>query len=707
MSSSPEAGGGNRLGRETSPYLRQHRDNPVHWQGWGPEAFAEAGRRDCPVLLSVGYSSCHWCHVMARESFADPALAERMNRLFVPVKVDREERPEVDEIYMSFVQGATGAGGWPLTVFVAPDRTPFFGGTYFPPEDRWGRPGFGRVLDGVAEAWADRSQRARLLAGGQRLLARLRAAAALPGRSGAAGELITSEAPAAGVRSLLRAYDPKDGGFGPAPKFPPSRQAVLLLRWHLAEPGSSVGAEALRAARRTLERMANGGLRDQLAGGFHRYSTDAEWLVPHFEKMLYDNALLVPAYLAAHRISGDPAEAEAARSTLDWMSRELGSGEGGFHSALDADSEGEEGRFYAWTLPEVERVLGGEAPLFAAAYDLTAEGNWEGRTVLRRVADDRTLAERFGGTPGEAGGRLARARIRLLAAREERERPGLDDKALLSWNALAVSAFAEAARTLDDGNFLDRAQRAGRFLLAEFRRADGRWLSVRCRGETKLPALLDDHAFLLEALVQLFESDGDETWLAEAERVADLLDERFAAPGGGFYTTPDDHEPLPARTRNGFDGALPAGNAVAAGALLRLHALTGAPARRKAARGVITAFLPQARESPAGFSTLLTATLQYLAEPRQVVVLGEREAPETRRALGVLRRAAFPDGFVLAADPRDAGESRLPAIAGLRAGKPDGAAAGSGGPAFLPCRGGTCGLPLASLEAARDYLTAE
>ena len=644
---------------------------------------------------------------MARESFEEPALAERMNRLFVPVKVDREERPEVDEIYMSFVQGATGAGGWPLTVFVAPDRTPFFGGTYFPPEDRWGRPGFGRVLDGVAAAWADRAQRAQLLAGGQRLLARLRAAAALPGRGSAGGELITSEVAGAGVRRLLRAYDRKDGGFGPAPKFPPSRQAVLLLRWHLAEPDSSVGAEALGAARHTLERMANGGLRDQLAGGFHRYSTDAEWLVPHFEKMLYDNALLVPAYLAAHRISGDPAEAEAARTTLDWMDRELGSGEGGFHSALDADSEGEEGRFYAWTLPEVERVLGGEAPLFAAAYDLTAGGNWEGRTVLRRVADDRALAERFGVAPEETRDRLAAARARLLAAREERERPGLDDKVLLSWNALAVSAFAEAGRTLGEAGFLARAQRAGRFLLAEFRRADGRWLSVRCRGETKLPALLDDHAFLLEALLQLFESDGDETWLAEAERVADLLDEHFRAPGGGYYTTPDDHEPLPVRTRNGFDGALPSGNAVAAGALLRLHALTGDPARREAARGVITAFLPQARESPAGFATLLTATLRYLAEPRQVVVLGERGAPETRKALGVLRRAAFPDGFVLASDPRDTGESRLPAVAGLRAGKPGAATAGSGELAFLPCRGGTCGLPLASLEAACDYLTAE
>ena len=699
-----EAGAGrNRLGEETSPYLRQHRGNPVHWWGWGPEAFAEAGRSDRPVLLSIGYSSCHWCHVMAHESFEDEDIAAEMNRRFVPVKVDREERPEVDEIYMAFVQAATGAGGWPLTVFLAPDRTPFFGGTYFPPEDRWGRPGFRRVLAGVAAAWADRPNRARMLRSGEGLLERLRAAAQIPGRHAGRGELLTSEVAGQGVRALLRAHDGERGGFGPAPKFPPSRQLLLLLRRHLGEANAGGDPAALGAARLTLERMAAGGLRDQLGGGFHRYSTDAEWLVPHFEKMLYDNALLVPAYLEAHRISGDPGEAEAARAALDWMRREMRSPEGGFFSALDADSEGEEGRFYVWRPAEVEAELGADGPLFAAAYDLRPEGNWEGRTVLRRVAGDEALGERFGLPVGEVREKLAGARQRLLAARARRVRPGLDDKVLLSWNALAISAFARAHRLLGEEAYLREAQAAGAFLLGALRRPDGRFLSVRCRGESKLPALLDDHAFLLDALLDLFESDHDESWLAVADEVADLLDARFAAPDGGFFTTPDDHEPLPVRTRNGYDGALPSGNAVAAGALLRLHRITGAAARRDAARGTLAAFLPQAREAPAGFATLLTALLRYTAEPRQIVVSGPRGAAETERALSLLWRTPAAEALVLFADPRETGATRLPMLAGLRETRRGEAEPGL---RFYPCRGGTCGLPLNSAEAARDYLTA-
>ena len=697
--------GQNRLGEETSPYLRQHRENPVHWRGWGPEAFAEAERRDRPVLLSIGYSSCHWCHVMAHESFEDEAIAAEMNRHFVPVKVDREERPEVDEIYMAFVQAATGAGGWPLTVFLAPDRTPFFGGTYFPPEDRWGRPGFPRVLAGVAAAWADRSNRAQLLRSGEGLLERLRAAAALPGRLAGPGELLTSEVAGQGVRALLRAHDGERGGFGPAPKFPPSRQLLLLLRWHSGEASAARrDSEALRAARLTLARMAAGGLRDQLGGGFHRYSTDAEWLVPHFEKMLYDNALLVPAYLEAHRLSGDPGEAEAARATLEWMRREMRSPEGGFFSALDADSEGEEGRFYVWRLAEAEEELGPEAPLFAAAYDLRPEGNWEGRTVLRRVSADEALGERFGLPVEEVREKLAAARGLLLAARARRVRPGLDDKVLLSWNALAISAFARAHRVLGEEAYLREAQAAGAFLLGALRREDGRFLSVRCRGASKLPALLDDHAFLLDALLDLFESDHDESWLAAADEVADLLDARFAAADGGFFTTPDDHEPLPVRTRTGHDGALPSGNAVAAGALLRLHRITGASARREAARGTLAAFLPQAREAPAGFATLLTALLRYTAEPRQIVVSGPRGAAATERALSLLwQTPAAAEALVLFADPRDTGATRLPMLAGLRETR-----RGEADPRllFYPCRGGTCQRPLDSAEAARDYLTA-
>ena len=646
------------------------------------------------MLLSVGYSSCHWCHVMAHESFEDSAMAGLMNQSFVPVKVDREERPDVDEIYMAFVQATTGAGGWPLTVFVAPDRTPFFGGTYFPPEDRWGRPGFPRVLGAIAAAWKDRSRRAELLGNGTRLLDRLRQAAELPGQLATRGTLITSDPVGRAVRQFLGAYDREHGGFGPAPKFPPSRQLTLLLRHHLEEGGG----ESLDASRFTLRRMADGGLFDQLGGGFHRYSTDAEWLAPHFEKMLYDNALLAPVYLLAYRITGDARFAGDARRALGWMQGEMRNPGGAFHAALDADSEGEEGRYYTWTSSEVKEVLGEDAALFGAAYDVRDGGNWEGRTILRRVMDDAALEERFGVPGGRVESELAAARQRLLARRGERVRPGLDDKVLLSWNALAVTAFARAHRALGDEDHLRVAQTAGRFLLDNLR-SDGRYAAVWSRGKAKVSAMLDDHAFWLQALLDLFESDFDERWLSAADEVADILDVHFAAPGGGFYTTARDHEALPVRTRSGYDGALPSGNAVAADALQRLATLTGSKRRRDAARATITAFFAQSVESPGGFATLLTAVQRYLAEPRQIVVVGSGGANETREALRRLWRVPAENAVVLLADASTPARSVLPALDAAREAGPAG-----GGTAFLPCRGGVCSLPLANVEAACDYL---
>ena len=631
---------------------------------------------------------------MAHESFEDSAIAQVMNESFVPVKVDREERPDVDEIYMAFVQATTGAGGWPLTVFVAPDRTPFFGGTYFPPEDRWGRPGFPRILAAIAAVWQDRSRRTELLQNGARLLDRLRQAAELPGRLAARGTLITSDPVGRAVRQFLGSYDPEHGGFGSAPKFPPSRQLTLLLRHHLEEGG----AESLDASLFTLRRMADGGLFDQLGGGFHRYSTDAEWLAPHFEKMLYDNALLVPVYLLAHRITEDPRLAADARRVLGWMADEMRNPGGAFYSALDADSEGEEGRFYTWTSSEVEDVLGKDSPLFRAAYDVRDEGNWEGRTIFRRVAPDDDLGERFGVSADGVGLVLAKARRRLLEARCQRVRPGLDDKVLLSWNALAVTAFARAHRALGDQEYLRVAQAAGRFLLENLR-ADDRYFAVWSRGRAKVSAMLEDHAYWLQALLDLLESDFDERWLLAANEVADILDLHFAAPGGGFYTTADDHEALPVRTRSGYDGALPSGNAVAADALLRLANLTGSKRRRDAARATITAFFAQSIESPAGFATLLTAVQRYLAEPRQIVVVGPGGADETREALGRLWGVPGDNAVVLLADASTPGESVLPALEAARK-----AAPADSGISFLPCRGGVCSLPLANVEAACDHL---
>ncbi len=684
----------NRLSEETSPYLLQHRNNPVHWQPWGPAAFAAARERDAPVLLSIGYSSCHWCHVMARESFENDDLARVMNHSFVPVKVDREERPDLDEIYMAFVQATTGSGGWPLTAFLSPDGTPFFGGTYFPPESRFGRPGLRQVLDGVASLWADRARRGELLQRGRRLFERMRQAAALPERLARRGELITSEPVSRAVRELLRNHDRRHGGFGGAPKFPPSSQLALLLRHHL-ETGN---AEALAATRLTLSKMADGGIADQLGGGFHRYSTDAEWRVPHFEKMLYDNALLVPNYSLAFRISGDPGLREAARRALDWMRRELRNAGGAFGCSLDADTEGEEGRYYTWTAPEVEAVLGEDAPLFAAAHDLRPEGSREERTVLRRALPDAELAERFGVPEDSVRGTLAAARERLLAARAERVGPALDDKVLLSWNALAVSAFARAHRAFGDPDALETAQAAGRFLLGNLCAA-GRYSASWRLGRARVPAMLDDHAFWIQALLDLFESDFDERWLAAAGEAADLLAAHFAAPGGGYFTTADDHEALPVRTRTGHDGALPSGNATAAEALLRLAAITGSPARREAARATLLAFLPQANESPAAFPTLLGAVLRYLAEPRQIVVVGPKRARATRRAVERLWRVPSENAVVLVADPGEDGS--LPA---LRAAAANAKERGTDKVSFLPCRGGVCSPPLSNLEAAVDYL---
>ncbi len=661
----------------------------MDWWPWGDPAFEEARRLDRPVLLSIGYASCHWCHVMAHESFENEKIARIVGDRFVAVKVDREERPDVDEIYMAFVQMTTGAGGWPLTAFLAPDRTPFFGGTYYPPEDRWGRPGFPRVLLGVSQAWRDRGQRAALLEQGEGLLERQRRIASLPGSP---EELITRTPVDRGVRSLLGSHDARFGGFGAAPKFPPSRQLDLLLKSHLVEPNP----EALQAAFRTLRRMANGGIRDQIGGGFHRYSTDAEWLAPHFEKMLYDNALLVPVYALAHRIEPDPLFAEVIRSTLEWALREMETPEGGWRSAIDADSEGEEGRFYVWSREETDALLGEDAGLGAAAWDIRPEGNWEGRVILRRMLSDGELGHRFDLRPEECGERLGRAARKLLLAREKRPRPATDDKVLLAWNALFISALTRAHRALGEEAWLVAARKTGRFLLKRMRSEEGLfavWDGTRAR----VPAMLDDHAFLLRALLDLYLSDFDEEWLAAARKIADRVLRLFPAARGGFHTVPVDHEPLPVRTRTGHDGALPSGNAVVAESLLRLWQLTGESGYRDESRGVIAAFLPQVKEAPSGFSSMLTAILLYLEEPKQLVVVGSRKDPATREALGRLWRVPSGGAVVLLADP--AAESSLPALRSVgSAGVPEGEVS------FLPCRGGVCSLPLADLEAAVRFL---
>src|SRR5438445_638126 len=567
----------NRLVDATSPYLLQHAHNPVHWFPWGEEALARAREEGKPIFLSIGYSACHWCHVMERESFEDEAVAELMNRHFVSIKVDREERPDLDDIYMAATLAMNqGQGGWPMTVFLTPDQEPFFAGTYFPPEDRGGRPGFSTVLKRIAELWE--KDRDSVKEQGAQLADYLREnAKAAPG--GEVGEDALRQA----AQQLGREFDARRGGFGPAPKFPPSAGLSLLLRIH-----RRFGDEhAQEMVRKTLDAMARGGIYDQVGGGFARYSTDARWLVPHFEKMLYDNAQLARVYLEGFQATGEGLYRRVATETLDYVLREMTDPAGGFYSATDADSEGEEGKFFVWTPAEVREALGPEgeelARRFCAYYDVTEGGNWEGRSIPNapRALDD--VARELGIAPAELEGSLGDARARLYEARKRRVPPGLDDKVLTAWNGLMISALAEGFRALGDQRYLEAARRAADFLLGALRRPDGGLLRTWRRGRAHLDAYLEDYAFFAEALVDLYEAGGAPKYLEEAASLADRIRKDFAAEEGGFFSTGRGHESLIVRPREGHDGAIPSANAAAAMALARLSYHLDRPDLREAA----------------------------------------------------------------------------------------------------------------------------
>jgi hypothetical protein len=665
----------NRLSRATSPYLLQHAGNPVDWYAWGEEALARARREDKPILLSVGYSACHWCHVMERESFEDETIAGLMNESFVSIKVDREERPDVDEIYMNAVQMMTGSGGWPLTVFLTPELEPFFGGTYFPPEDRWGRPGFGTVLREIARVY--REERGRVEQAAKGLTERLKGlASTTPSK-----ELLTRSLIAAAARELAMRFDPRDGGFSPAPKFPPSGALSLLFRYH----ASSRDPDALQMAELTLDRMASGGMFDHLGGGFHRYSTDSRWLVPHFEKMLYDNALLASVYLEAFQLTGKEDYAEVARETLQWIGREMQDGEGGYYSSQDADSEGVEGKFYVWSEEEIRRLLGDGAEAFCRWYGVSDEGNWEGANIL-------TVLDRPEGSPYARSAEIEESRRILLEARERRVRPGLDDKVLTSWNGLAIMAMARGYRVLGDPEFLDSARRAASFL--ESRLVDsGRLLATFRAGQAKLKAYLDDHAFLLGGFIELFESDFDLRWLDGANRLAESLRSLFLHEGaGGFFFTGSDHERLITRTKTGYDGAIPSGNAVAATYLQRLAEHTGDQDASALAVGTMRAFLSQMERSPSAFCQMLIALDFYLSPRRELAVVGT----DTDAALRRLWRAFAPNVAIGRLDPGapDAATlaSRVPLLEGKTAGpEPE-------KPRFYLCESYACQAPTEELD---------
>jgi uncharacterized protein YyaL (SSP411 family) len=600
----------NRLADETSPYLQQHKHNPVDWWPWGQEAFAEARRRDVPVLLSVGYAACHWCHVMAHESFEDPAAAAVVNELFVPVKVDREERPDVDAIYMEAVQALTGRGGWPMTVFLTPEGKPFYGGTYYPPEPRSGMPAFVQVCRAVADAWqerrADVSEQASQLGAAVGRMAEL---------APAGGDRPGPEASRRAADDLAASFDAQWGGFGRAPKFPQPDTIELLLRLHVREKD----ARALDMAVTTLDAMAAGGMYDHVGGGFHRYSVDRRWLVPHFEKMLYDQALLVRAYLHAWQLTGDAGHLQVLTETIEYVRRHLRHPDGGFYSSEDADSEGVEGKFYVWTLAELGKVAGSDAAEAAAWWGVTEAGNFAegpaGANILHRpVRGD--LARPEG---------VERARRALFDAREKRVRPGLDDKVLTEWNGLFVSALAEAGAATGRADWLADARRAGAFLLGALRGDDGRWLRSWQGGRAQHLAYAADHAAMVDAFTRLAEATGEARWVTEARAAADAMLELFwDEANGGLFTTGADAERLIARTKDVLDNALPSANGAAAVALHRLAALVGEDRYRQRAEAIVDLVAEPLRRHPSAFCHLLGA-VELGAEPMvEVAVTGDR-----------------------------------------------------------------------------------
>lgn len=603
----------NRLAQETSPYLLQHAENPVDWFPWGDEALALARETDRPLLVSIGYSACHWCHVMERESFEDPHVAELMNEHYVCVKVDREERPDVDAIYMDALQAMTGHGGWPLNAFLRPDGVPFYAGTYFPPEARQGMPSWSDVLLGVSQAW--RQQREEIEQASQTILPRLQGAAALEAPGGEASAQALDEA----VRTLRRSYDAEYGGWGGQPKFPQASTIEFLL-----------GRGEREMALHTLRRMASGGMYDQVGGGFSRYSVDDRWIVPHFEKMLYDNALLARAYVHAWQVSGEALFLRVATETLDWALRELRQEEGGFASALDADSEGVEGKFYVWTPDQIRDALPEDLATAALQhFGVLPGGNFEGTSILVRATPDPE--------------RLDEIKAGLLAAREQRVRPGLDDKRLTAWNALMISALAEAGAVLERDDYLEAAVGAAEFIARDMRDGNGRLLRTYNRGRAKIPAYLEDHAFLLEASLTLYEATFDDRWFAQARELADEILERFAdGERGGFFAVGADHE-LIARRKELEDAPIPSGGSAATYGLLRLAALTGEARYEQAAAGAIALLHAIAPQHPTAFGHLLQAIDFQLAPVKEVALAG----PDTG-ALERAVRAEFRPHIVLA-----------------------------------------------------------
>ena len=664
----------NALGEATSPYLLQHRDNPVHWQSWGPDALAAAKAQDKPILLSVGYAACHWCHVMASESFENPAIAAVMNQHFVNIKVDREERPDIDAIYMHALHMMGEQGGWPLTMFLTSDGEPFWGGTYFPPTARYGRPGFPQILEAIAEAYRkDKDTIGKNVAALRQGLAQLAAP-----QAGQAIDLAMIDQVAT---RLTQEIDGVHGGIGQAPKFP--QGPVLELLWRAGARGKTAARDAVLL---TLDHIAQGGIYDHAGGGFARYSVDARWLAPHFEKMLYDNALLIERYCTAYQATQKPLYAERVAETIGWLVREMRLPEGGFASSLDADSEHVEGKFYVWDEAEIDAVLGPRTARFKQFYDVSAGGNWEEHNILNRLdhierADEAT--ERA----------LAEDRAKLLAARAARVRPGIDDKVLADWNGLMIAALVDAALVFDRPDWLDLARGAFDFVVTAMSDKDGR-LFHSWRGRAQHRAILDDYANMSRAGLALYEATGDSRILAQVKNWVALASKHYADPRGGFFFTADDAESLIARAKNALDQPNPSGNGTLAAVLARLYYLTGDEDYRKAAQATLDAFAGAARQNLFGHTTLLNAA-ELLLNGLQVVIVGDRGAADTTALLGAVYRHNLPNRIVSVIAPGASLPASHPA-----AGKDQ---IGGKATAYV-CEGPVCSLPLSDPAALDQAL---
>ncbi len=659
----------NHLEDEQSRYLQQHVDNPVDWYPWGEAALEKARHEDKPIFLSIGYSACHWCHVMAHESFEEEETAALLNEHFVSIKVDREERPDLDRVYMSAVQTLTGRGGWPMSVFITPDGKPFYGGTYFPDEPRHGMPSFRQVLHAVADAWEHR--RGELLEGGQQVIGALEQRQSVSDPT--AGDL-TTETLEAAYHGLRQQFDAVHGGWGGAPKFPQPMTLAFLLRHHHA----TEDPQALAMVTQTLDAMARGGVYDQLGGGFHRYAVDDHWLVPHFEKMLYDNALLARVYLHAWQVTGEPLFRAVVEETLDYVLREMTAPQGGFYATQDADVGGEEGRVYLWTPEEIQEVLGDEAEAFMQHYGVTEAGNFEGKTILT-----------FSGSIDERAA-LREARQRLLKARQRRTAPGRDEKVHVAWNGLMLAAFAEAGRVLAREDYLRAAEANADFLLSELRDAHGRLRHVWIDGEAKVPGFLEDYSHLIEGLLALYQATFEPRWYVAAQALAGVMTAHFRADAG-FYDTADDAEDLIVRPREVQDNATPSGNAMAATVLLKLARFSGDTVYEEMARASLASMQALMARHPLGFGQWLVALTAALATPTEIAIVGDPEARSTRALLDVAQAGYHPHRLVAA------GDGAVPALLKNRE-------MHDGKPAAYTCIAATCRPPITDVETLRVRL---